>query len=71
MSQFGMQMPGVRTKRAPAMNIYTGLLFCAVVALAVACGFMYQAANKVSPEAGNPFSIQPAGANKVTLPSGK
>ena len=47
MSSFGMQMPGGRLKRSASMNIYTGLLFCAVLALAVACGFMWVAAKKV------------------------
>lgn len=57
MSQFGMQMPGGRVKRTASMNIYTGLLFCAVVALAAACGFMFVAAKKVSPT-GSPFDLQ-------------
>ena len=59
MSQFGMQMPGGRARRAASMNIYTGLLFAGVVALAVACGFMWMAASKVSPDKGNPFALQP------------
>ncbi|MBX3376815.1 MAG: hypothetical protein KF678_07415 [Phycisphaeraceae bacterium] len=59
MSQFGMQMPGGRGRRSASINVYTGLLFCAVVALAVGCGFMWVAASKVSPAAGNPFEIQP------------
>jgi hypothetical protein len=52
-----MQMPGGRMKRAASMNIYTGLLFCAVLALAAACGFMWVAAKKVGVD-GNPFGIQ-------------
>ncbi len=64
MSQFGMQMPGGRVKRSAPMNIYTGLLFAAVVALGVACGFMYIAATKVG-VGGNPFEIQKAGAIKL------
>lgn len=60
MSQFGMQMPGGRGKRAAAMNIYTGLLCLAVVALAVAGGFMYLAAGKVGVN-GQPFEFQQAG----------
>jgi hypothetical protein len=36
MSQFGMQMPGGRGRRAASMNIYTGLLLAAVLSLAVA-----------------------------------
>jgi hypothetical protein len=57
MSQFGMQMPGGRARRAASMNIYTGLLFAAVVSLAVACGFMWMAASKVGPKKGNPFQL--------------
>ena len=64
MSQFGMQMPGGRMKRTASMNIYTGLLFCAVLALAVGCGFMWVAAKKVGGN-GNPFEIQKAGQIKI------
>lgn len=60
MTQFGMQMPGGRARRSAALNVYTGLLFCAVVALAVGCGFMWVAASKLSPSPGNPFDIQQA-----------
>jgi hypothetical protein len=59
MSQFGMQMPGGRMKRTASMNIYTGLLFCAVLGLAVACGFMWTAASKVGVN-GSPFGLQDA-----------
>ena len=58
MSQFGMQMPGGRTRRHASVNVYTGLLFCAVAALAVGCGFMWTAATKVSPDTSNPFKLQ-------------
>ncbi|QYU67796.1 hypothetical protein J4558_23405 [Leptolyngbya sp. 15MV] len=64
MSQFGMQMPGARMRRSASMNVYTGLLFCAVVALAVACGFMWVAAGKVGAN-GQPFELQPSG--RITL----
>jgi hypothetical protein len=60
MSQFGMQMPGGRMKRTASMNVYTGLLFLAVVALAAACGFMWTAATKVGKDA-SPFGLQEAG----------
>lgn len=59
MSQFGMQMPGGQLRRGPSLNVYTGLLFVAVVALAVACLFMFQAASKVGAD-GSPFGIQQA-----------
>lgn len=58
MSQFGMQMPGARIRRAPSMDVYTGLLFAAVVALAVACVFMWKAAGRVGP-GGEVFSLHP------------
>ncbi len=64
MSQFGMQMPGGRMKRSASMNIYTGLLFVAVVSLAVACGVMYMAAAKVGAN-GDPFTLQEKGQLKV------
>ena len=63
MSNFGMSMPG-RVRRAASMNIYTGLLFAAVVSLAVACGVMYFAAVKVGAN-GNPLGIQEVG--KITF----
>jgi hypothetical protein len=52
----GMQMPG-GMKRGPALNVYTGLLFLAVVALATACVFMYVGAAKLGPN-GDPLGIQ-------------
>ncbi|MCC6661034.1 MAG: hypothetical protein IT437_09140 [Phycisphaerales bacterium] len=64
MTQFGMAMPGGRGRRAASMNIYTGLLFASVVALAVACGVMYFAAVKVGTD-GNPLGLQTAGAIKL------
>lgn len=64
MSQFGMQMPGGRMKRSASMNVYTGLLFCAVVALAVACGFMWVSAGKVGVN-GSPFELQQPGNIKL------
>jgi len=68
MSQYGMQMPGGRMKRTASMNIYTGLLFCAVVALAVACGFMWSSAGKVGVN-GSPFELQKAGSIKLKQPA--
>ncbi len=67
MSQYGMSMPGGQGRRGPSLNVYTGLLFLAVVSLATACGFMWVAASKVSPEAGNPFAIQEGGAKGIKL----
>ncbi len=60
MSQFGMQLPGGAVRRGPMMNVYTGLLLCAVAALAVACVVMYMQGSKLGP-GGDAFSIQKAG----------
>ena len=37
MSQLGMHMPGSMGARKSSMNVYTGLLFLAVICLGVAC----------------------------------
>jgi len=55
MSQFGMQMPGGRQARAASMNVYTGLLFLATVALAAACVFMWVQGTKVA-KPGSPLA---------------
>lgn len=55
MSQYGMQMPGGTMQRGPTMNIYTGLLFLAVVALLAACGFVFVQGGKIAP-GGNALS---------------
>jgi hypothetical protein len=68
MSQYGMQMPGGRMKRTASMNVYTGLLFLAVVSLAVASGFMWQAATSVGVN-GNPFELQQTG--RIQLAQGR
>lgn len=56
MSQIGMQMPG-GGRRSASMNIYTGLLALAVVALASACVFVYVQGGKIG-KAGDPFTLQ-------------
>ncbi|MBL8764284.1 MAG: hypothetical protein JNM07_08445 [Phycisphaerae bacterium] len=61
MSQFGMAMPGGQLRRTAAMNVYTGLLFVAVVALGVAAGYVWAQGGKVAP-AGDPLSFQKAGS---------
>ncbi len=60
MSQFGMQMPGGGGQRRAQPNVYTALLFFAVVCLAGACFFMWRAATEVSPATGAaaPFTLQ-------------
>lgn len=59
-----MQMPGGRMKRTATMNIYTGLLFIAVVALAVACGFMWRAGTIVGAN-GSPFEMHTKGSIRL------
>jgi len=68
MSQFGMQMPGSQlAARRPSMNVYTGLMFVAVVVLAAACALMWRSASLVSPQKGAmaPFALQEAGRISV------
>ena len=60
MSQMGMSMPGGRRKRGGGPDVYTGLLFLAVAALAGATFLMYQAATAVGPD-GNPIGEQESG----------
>lgn len=60
MSQFGMQMPGGRSRRGASPDVYTGLLVVAAVCLLAACVFMFVAAGKVGPN-GNAFDWQKAG----------
>ncbi|MGE3108280.1 MAG: hypothetical protein AB7G11_03450 [Phycisphaerales bacterium] len=64
MSQFGMQLPGGQVQRGSSMNIYTGLLFLAVVALGAACAFVYMNAGLVG-KGGDPFGKQ--AVNSVSL----
>lgn len=58
MSQFGMQLPGGQMQRGPVMNVYTGLLLLAVMALAAASVMVYLNAGKVG-KGGQPFNLQP------------
>lgn len=55
MSQFGMQMPGGNLQRGPTMNVYTGLLGLAVLALLAACVFVALQGQKIGPD-GSPFA---------------
>jgi hypothetical protein len=58
MSQFGMQLPGGQMQRGPVMNVYTGLLLLAVLALAAASVMVYLNAGKVG-KGGQPFNLHP------------
>jgi hypothetical protein len=57
MSQFGMQMPGGRSSKGAAPDVYTALMFIGVVSMVIAVGMLWIAGSKVSPE-GNPLKIQ-------------
>jgi len=57
MSQFGMQMPGGRQSKGNAPDVYTALMFLAVVSMGVAVAMLWIASSKVAPE-GNPLKIQ-------------
>lgn len=52
-----MQMPGGQIQRGASMNVYTGLLFLAVLALLAACVWVYMQVREISPD-GTPFKIQ-------------
>lgn len=60
MSQFGMQLPGGRAKRAASPDIFTAMAFIAVAFLTAACVVMWQAASHVGKD-GNPFEPQEQG----------
>lgn len=68
MSQFGMQLPGGRARRAASPDVYTAMAFAAVVFLAIACGVMWRAGSKVGVE-GSPFGLQEAKSIKLPKPA--
>lgn len=57
-----MQMPGRQRMRAPSLNIYTGLMLCALACLITAAVLAGQAAMKVGPKGGtmNALKLHPA-----------
>jgi len=67
MNQVGMTLPGGKSSRGPGMDIYTVLIFVAVVALAAAAAFVYIGGTKVS-QNGTPWTPQEEG-QPVRLPS--
>lgn len=73
MSQLGMNLPGQAGSRKPQMNVYTGLMFLAVVCLGAACFMVYQSAVTVAPGKGpaGAFELQPenASAGQIQLPN--
>lgn len=60
MSQFGMQMGGMRGKRAASPDVFTAMMGVAVISLAVACFVMWTAGSKIGAD-GNFWGIQKAG----------
>lgn len=64
MSQMGMNMPGGLKRRGPEMNVYTGILFFAVVVLAVACGVLWVQGGKLGKDS-SPLGLQEQG--KIVL----
>jgi hypothetical protein len=54
MSQFGMQMPGGQVQRGPTLNVYTGLLAVAALAMFAAAVFVYIEGSRIAPD-GMPF----------------
>lgn len=59
MSQYGMQMPAGQLQRGATMNIYTGLLFAAVIALLAACVYVFMQGKIIGPS-GDPLSVHKA-----------
>lgn len=62
--QLAMKMPGGRRARSGGPDVYTGLLFLAVLVLGAATTLMYFAAVEVSPES-NPLALQQEGQIKL------
>jgi hypothetical protein len=67
MSQYAMNMPGGAVQRRPSMDVYTGLLFLAVVCLAAASVFLWTQGAKIAPD-GQPLKLHEA---KVRLPAAR
>jgi len=65
MAKVGMQMPGGRQRQKASPDIYTGLLFLAVIVLGAATGVVFMQASKVAPPGGNPLAVQDT--NRVQL----
>lgn len=63
MSQYGMQMPAGSLQRGPVMNVYTGLLFLAVLSLIAACAFVFVQGALIGPD-GNALGVHPTEAGK-------
>lgn len=64
MSQFGMQMPGGRAKRASGPDVYTGLLVVATVAMLAACVVVFMQAGAIGKD-GSAIGLQEPGNVKL------
>ncbi|MBA4120841.1 MAG: hypothetical protein C0513_09155 [Isosphaera sp.] len=60
MGQIGLNLPGGQIRRGAQMNLYTGLLLVAVVALAAACVMVYVQGSKLGKD-GSAIGIQQRG----------
>jgi hypothetical protein len=70
MSQMGMNLPGATRRRSATMDIYTGLLFVAVVALIAACAVVFINGSLIG-KSGSAFGLQePAQGSKSNLTFG-
>ncbi len=65
MSQYGMQMPGSTLQRGPSLNVFTGLLALALVALIAACAIVFIQGAKIGPD-GSAYQVHPFDANNKT-----
>lgn len=70
MSQFGIQMPGARVRRASSPDVYTVLVVTAAVFLIVAAIIMYGAGSKFGPN-GNAFGLQQPGNIQLQVPANR
>lgn len=60
MSQLGMQLPGGQVKRSTSPNVYTALLFVAVLALAGGLTAAWLNGSKLAPD-GKPWQTHESG----------
>ena len=67
MSQLGMQLPGSQGRRASAsMNVYTALMFVAVLCLGAAVFVVFRAGSGIAPD-GQAWKVHPS-QQQVRLP---
>lgn len=58
MSQYGMQMPGSLQQRGASMNVFTGLLALAAVAMIAASAVLFLQGTKIGPD-GSAYEVHP------------